>query len=81
MCYQWKAYLDEDYRDELLSGEDVQYLYGEGVCPFRCPGCNVGFTKLSGLFQHAYSQACNQGLHEGKMAKLIKWLENRHCLG
>ncbi|KAJ5021275.1 hypothetical protein J3E73DRAFT_434834 [Bipolaris maydis] len=51
--------------------------YGR-VYPFRCPGCELSFTKLSGLFQHVYSNACRQDLHEGKMAKLIHWLENRH---
>ncbi|KAF2022484.1 hypothetical protein EK21DRAFT_83284, partial [Setomelanomma holmii] len=63
MCYQWKAYLDGD----------------EPVFPFRCPECEVGFTKLSGLFQHVYSKACNQDLYAGKMAKLTNWLKKRHC--
>lgn len=80
MWYQWKAYLDGDYRDELLNRDDLPSEYSESVYPFRCPECDVGFTKLSGLFQHTYSKACNQSLHEGKMAKLIKWLENRHCI-
>ncbi|KAH7119541.1 hypothetical protein B0J11DRAFT_439926 [Dendryphion nanum] len=78
MCFQWKAYIDEYYRDELLNREDLQSEYSEPVYPFRCPDCSVVFTKLSGLFQHAYSKACNQGLYGGKIAKLIKWLGKRH---
>jgi len=78
MCYQWKAYIDGDYRDELLNRDDLQLEYNGPVYPFRCPECNTGFTKLSGLFQHVYSKACNQGLYEGNIAKLIKWLNNRH---
>jgi hypothetical protein len=78
LCYQWKAYLDGDYRDELLNREDLQSEYSEPVYPFRCPACDVGFTKLSGLFQHAYSQVCDQDLQKGNIAKLIRWLEKRH---
>jgi hypothetical protein len=78
MCYQWEAYIDKDFRNELLNREDLQSEYSGPVYPFRCPECDTGFTKLSGLFQHVYSQVCKQGLYEGKMAKLIRWLENRH---
>lgn len=72
MCFQWKAYLDGDYRDELLDRNDLQSEYSEPVYPFRCPECNACFTKLSGLFQHVYSIACNQTMSGGKMAKLVK---------
>lgn len=78
--YQWKAYIDKDYRDDLLNGYDPQFGQMETVYPFRCPECRTGFTKLSGLFQHADSKAkdCNQGLYEGKMGKLVRWLESQH---
>lgn len=78
MCFQWKAYLDEEYRDELLNRRDLQFEYSEPVYPFRCPKGDTGFTKLSGLFQHVYSKACNQGLYVGKMGKLVSWLEVQH---
>lgn len=78
MCFQWKAYLDEQYRDELLDRCDLQSQYSETVYPFKCPGCDTVFTKLSGLFQHVYSKACGQDLHKGKISKLIRWLEQRH---
>lgn len=80
-CYQWKAYLDEDYRNELLNRCDLESEYSESVYPFRCPECDIGFTKLSGLFQHVYSKACNQGLCAGKMGKLVRWLELQHSAG
>jgi hypothetical protein len=33
---------------------------------------------LSSLFMHVESPACGQGLEEGAIGKLKKWLENRH---
>jgi hypothetical protein len=78
MSFQWKAYLDEEYRDELLNRYDLESEHSGVVYPFRCPGCDTGFTKLSGLFQHVYSKACNQGLYGGKMGKLVRWLQVRH---
>lgn len=80
MCFQWKAYLDEDYRDELLHRVDLQSEYRDQVYPFKCPECDICVTKLSGLLQHVYSDACSQNLYEGKIAKLTKWLENRHMI-
>jgi hypothetical protein len=74
-CFQWKAYIEKEYRDDLLSGCNLQDEYGEGVRPFKCPECYRPFTKLSGLFQHVYSKACNQKLNSGKVAKLVRWLE------
>ncbi|RMZ69222.1 zinc finger protein [Pyrenophora seminiperda CCB06] len=78
MCFQWKAWLNEEYRDDLLDLRDTEEDYCEPVRPFKCPECDVEFTKLSGLFQHVYSQACQQGLFEGKVGRLVKWLHNRH---
>lgn len=78
MCFQWKAYLDARYRDELRNRCNLKSEYIGPVYPFRCPECDTGFTKLSGLFQHVYSKSCNQGLYEGKIGKLIRWLEVRH---
>lgn len=77
MCLQWKAYFDQDYHQELLERVDLEAMYRR-VYPFRFPGCKLSFTKLSGLFQHVYSNACRQDVHEGEMGTLIKWLENRH---
>jgi len=77
-CFQWKAYLDEEYRNDLLNRCDLQSEYSETVYPFNCPECGTVFTKLSGLFQHVYSKACSQYLHGGKIRKLIRWLERQH---
>ena len=78
MCFQWKAYLVEEYRDELLSCRDLSIEYSETVYPFKCPECDIVFTRLSGLFQHVYSKACNQDLNKGKIGKLVRWLEVQH---
>ena len=78
MCYQWKAYLDKDYRDDLLNRCDLGLEYYEPLYLYKCPKCDTGFTKLSGLFQHVYSKACNQDLYTGKMGQLVKWLESQH---
>ena len=77
-CYQWKAYLAEEYREELLHRCDLSIEYGISVYPFKCPECDTVFTKLSGLFQHVYSKACDQSLHSGKIGKLVRWLEVEH---
>ncbi|KIV99803.1 uncharacterized protein PV09_08607 [Verruconis gallopava] len=78
LCYQWKAFLDEDYRDDLLDRYDLDLQYAETVYPFECPGCDSYFRRLSALFQHVYSTACNQDLQSGKIGKLVRWLERRH---
>ena len=78
MCYQWAAFIDREYRSELLDRESLQGWYCGPVYPFKCPECDVNFSKLSGLFQHVYSKACDQRLDQGKIAKLVRWLENRH---
>lgn len=78
MCHQWKAYLDKEYRVDLLERRDLESEYYEAVYPFECPGCDSYFTKLSGLFQHVCSKACHQDLHSGKIDKLVRWLEVRH---
>ncbi|KAF2276017.1 uncharacterized protein EI97DRAFT_419793 [Westerdykella ornata] len=80
MCFQWKAYLHEDYQNELLNRVDLLSKYGNSVYPFKCPECDTRVTKLSGLLQHVYSDACNQSLYEGKIAKLTKWLEKRYSV-
>ncbi|KAG9240140.1 hypothetical protein BJ878DRAFT_430933, partial [Calycina marina] len=64
MCFQWKAYLMED----------------DTVYPFKCPECDTVFTRLSGLFQRAYSKACNQDLNKGKIGNLVRWLEVQHSV-
>ena len=77
-CYQWKSFAKKEYRSHMLSGYDLCSLYSTKVFPFECPECCSVFTKLSGLFQHVYSDACSQQMDEGKIAKLIRWLENEH---
>lgn len=77
-CFQWKGYVVEGYRDKLLGRRDLPFDYGEVVYPFKCPECNTVFTKLSGLFQHVYSKACDQDLYQGKIGKLVRWLEVQH---
>ena len=76
MCFQWKAYLDEDFQSEVLGRRGLQ----SGDYPFNCPNCDERFTKMSGLFQHVFSKACDQELYKGKIGKVIKWLENGHRL-
>lgn len=80
-CYQWKAFVDAEHCVELLNREDPQDLrakYDDSFYPFRCPTCKKAYSKLSGLFQHAYSDACSQEVHGGKLGKLTKWLKKRH---
>jgi hypothetical protein len=79
MCYQWRKFLDEEYRDDMLSCDDLKEEHYGTVYPFRCPECDATFSKLSGLFQHVCSKSCEQRLNGGPIAKLVKWLSNRHA--
>ena|SRR5437762_12493355 len=78
MCYQWRHYVDEEYRDDMLGGCDLPTEYDDTVYPFKCPTCETVFSKLSGLFQHIGSQSCEQRLTEGAVRKLVRWLKVRH---
>jgi hypothetical protein len=78
MCYQWRKFLDEDYREEMLQCEDLVEVYNDTVYPFDCPTCGTVFSKLSGLFQHVDSTSCEQELNREPIVKLVKWLEKRH---
>lgn len=80
MCYQWRKFLAEEYRNDMLSCCDLEEEYYYKVYPFMCPECDTSFSKLSGLFQHAGSGSCEQRLNSGPIAKLVKWLSNRHAL-
>jgi hypothetical protein len=33
MCFQWKGYIDEEYREELLGRGDLKAEYNETVFP------------------------------------------------
>jgi hypothetical protein len=79
-CFQWSKFVvDREIRQSLLEN---QFVYDQPGCPglsvFKCPTCRVQFPKLSSLFMHVESPACAQGLGEGAIGKLRKWLSNRH---
>lgn len=73
-CYQWRYYVDPDYREDLLGDVDIQFEYGTSY-PFSCPTCDREFTRLSGLFQHVTTQSCEQELDGNVIGKLCWWLE------
>ncbi|KAF2113010.1 hypothetical protein BDV96DRAFT_579575 [Lophiotrema nucula] len=77
MCYQWTKFIDEDYRHEMLDCVDLRDEYNEPY-PYKCPGCESSFPKLSSLFQHVESPACDQNLQAGAIKKLTNWLYRRH---
>lgn len=77
-CFQWQKYLDGEYREDMLNCKDLAEEYRDTVYPFKCPTCEDVFSKLSGLFQHVNSTTCEQRLGKGSIAKLVKWLENKH---
>ncbi|KAF2190249.1 hypothetical protein K469DRAFT_560860, partial [Zopfia rhizophila CBS 207.26] len=79
MCFQWKKYIDEDFRYDLLNCADLNHEYGYKVRPFKCPTCESTFPKLSSLFMHAGAPlGCSQTLESGAIAKLRRWLYKRH---
>lgn len=83
MCFQWKHFLiDAQDRESLRDGRDIltalRSVHGPGELFYKCPVCDQRFPKLSGLFMHVESPACGATFTNGSMAKLLKWLENRH---
>jgi len=80
-CPRWRSYLDEDYRSEMLKGQDLSEQYYDVVYPFECPGCDRVFAKLSGLFQHTGSESCTQRLNKGAIVKLVRYLSDQHEQG
>jgi hypothetical protein len=61
-CRTWDDYIDPHYRRELLDNGDTVY----NVNAFRCPTCHVKLPKLSSLFQHIESDACEQTLDDDR---------------
>lgn len=45
-------------------------------CPYKCPGCDVRFSVISGLLQHVESNACDEGIYQGSgiIGKLLHFL-------
>ena len=77
-CNQSHKYIDEDYRADMLDGDDLEELYTDTVFPFQCPGCDSDFSTLSGLLQHASSHTCEETLQSGSIRKLVKWLDKQY---
>jgi|SRR5690242_21800050 len=77
-CYQSHKYVNEDYRADMLDGDDLEELYTDTVFPYQCPCCDSDFSMRSGLLQHASSHTCEQTLRSGAIGKLVKWLDKRH---
>ncbi|KAF2279961.1 uncharacterized protein EI97DRAFT_369153, partial [Westerdykella ornata] len=80
-CYQWKKYLFKEYRiyqqtrNEFAGGFDIK------AHPYFCPTCDTTFPKLSSLFQHVESPACDQRLNQGGIAKLKRFLKKAARVG
>jgi uncharacterized C2H2 Zn-finger protein len=64
-CYQSRKYLDEDLKD--------------GGWLYRCPSCEMNFSKLSALYQHAEDvPPCSSPLNgHGCLAKLERLVARR----
>jgi hypothetical protein len=73
-CRRWHCFIDGDCRDDLLDVGDTNYLDN----PFMCPTCQATLPKLSSLFQHIESSACEQTLDDNRdIGQLRKFLASR----
>jgi hypothetical protein len=72
-CRRWHYFIDEDCRNELLNDGDIDYH----VNWFTCPTCDAKVLKLSSLFQHIESSACEQTLDDDVVRQLRNFLESR----
>src|ERR1051326_2378700 len=61
-CYQWREFMEMEYRDGMLESQHTQEEVDGTAYPFKCPTCDNLFSKLSGLFQHVETRACDQRL-------------------
>ncbi|KAJ4356568.1 uncharacterized protein N0V89_004602 [Didymosphaeria variabile] len=77
-CYSWAQFIHTDYRDDMLASCDLKRMYQGTVFPYKCPDCDSGFPKLSSLFQHVDSSACDQTLNEGAIGHLSRFLLSRY---
>ncbi|KAL5381115.1 hypothetical protein DPSP01_007371 [Paraphaeosphaeria sporulosa] len=77
-CHLWTQFVSKDYRDGMLAKHDLGRMYQGKVYPFECPKCDSVFSKLSGLFQHINSSACDQTLYEGAIKRLCRFLRSRY---
>ncbi|KAF2092823.1 hypothetical protein NA57DRAFT_49675 [Rhizodiscina lignyota] len=77
-CYQWNWWInDEVFREEtMLNREDIKEFFGDDALPFYCSKYHTDFPKLSSLFQHIESPACEQTMADFPIGKLVRWLGN-----
>jgi hypothetical protein len=71
----------QEYRAHLLDGWDQVLFranFQEKIEPFRCSECDGNFPKLSALFQHVGSNACDADLDCGAVIRLLTWLSKNH---
>ncbi|ORY00249.1 hypothetical protein BCR34DRAFT_606345 [Clohesyomyces aquaticus] len=76
-CFQWKKWTNKAFRWRLLNYGTIE----KGEYPYKCPCCESAMPKLSSLFMHVASQACEETLDEGTIGKLQRYLFNRHWGG
>ena len=60
-CYQSAKYTTDD----------------DANLDFQCPTCGVEFAFISGLLQHAESDACDESLADGSLGKFLRFLNKR----
>ena len=60
-CHLSYAYTNDD---------DYDYDY-------KCPNCDMDFTYISGLLQHAESDACDADVKTGALGKFLRFLRSR----
>lgn len=69
-CRKWCEFMFYDtcacmHSSEILEDYEIYF----------CPVCNCPFSKLSGLFQHVESPACERELDQGVIVTLQRDLE------
>jgi len=71
-CPYWRYFMNRTARSIALND---QYIHNLTYYPFKCDGCDKGFDRLSALFMHVWSPACEYQLNEGKIGHLQDCLE------
>lgn len=58
--------------------QSKRYRCDDGEYNFECPTCRSPFLQMSGLLQHAESDACQESLAQGRpLSKFLHFLRIR----
>lgn len=74
-CPCSNGFMDQGFRRNVLDGHRENFYRLTDFRPWKCPGCDRSFEKLSGLFSHVEDGVCEQTIDNGAVGELKRWLD------